>query len=305
MFQDSPRFFSRIFVAAAGLALVGLPHEVRADDTSSTSSGTDKGQFNLFNPTPAGQLRPLAIDANDGVVDPTTVDAGHVQVEGSLVDCYTVSQNYEVHPSPVQVLTTHEHLWLRRAIAEVVNKPWFCLFIPPFIIHPTTIRVPSAAPETPADIQASLSGRKSTCGEMTVEPPRLLFRHTFFRSPTVIMAEVLSWAVRTSHSRYVCPTSFLFEVYDGAQYAFDNTDGTVHFGMDNSMSVHKSLDQFDIYTYLNTNLHASPALWYGYAGFGAAYLVTDNHFSFSCGIGFGLNSNAYDYNPRFGLGWRF
>jgi hypothetical protein len=23
------------------------------------------------------------------------------------------------------------------------------------------------------------------------------------------------------------------------------------------------------------------------------------------GIGFGLNSNSYDYNPRIGLGWRF
>jgi hypothetical protein len=44
--------------------------------------------------------------------------------------------------------------------------------------------------------------------------------------------------------------------------------------------------------------------WYGYSGFGLGYQVCRNLELFA-GIGFGLTSNSYDYNPRLGLGWRF
>src|SRR5215469_1635330 len=91
MFQNLSRVFCRIFVTAAGLTLIGHPHEVRADDNSAQ---TNKWQFNLFNRTPADQLRPLAIDANDNVVDPTTVDAGRVLVQGNLVNYTSYSQTY-------------------------------------------------------------------------------------------------------------------------------------------------------------------------------------------------------------------
>jgi hypothetical protein len=301
MFQDSPRFFSRIFVAAAGLALVGLPHEVRSDDTSSTSSGTDKGQFNLFNPTPAGQLRPLAIDANDGVVDPTTVDAGHVQVEGSLVDYYTVSQNYSSPFTGSGTYNQNTFGWSPRISLGLLNN--VALFVhPTFYYTSYNYSGPFGGSGNSSGYSGIIVGTKinlwgndSGTTAFAVSPYLSIPNGDNGGSPVLGGADI-SFAVRLPHQFYL---KFMTE-----PYAFDNTDGTVHFGMDNSMSVHKSLDQFDIYAYLNTNLHASPALWYGYAGFGAAYLVTDNLQLF-VGIGFGLNSNAYDYNPRFGLGWRF
>ncbi len=76
---------------AAGLAVIGLPRDVRADDIP---VDTDKGQYNLFNVTPSSQLRPMSVDADDGVADPTTVDAGYVEVQGNLVDYYHYSKNY-------------------------------------------------------------------------------------------------------------------------------------------------------------------------------------------------------------------
>ncbi|HEX4349716.1 MAG TPA: hypothetical protein VH251_04995, partial [Verrucomicrobiae bacterium] len=76
---------------AAGLTVIGLPQVLRADDVP---ANTDKGQYNLFNVTPSSQLRPMSIDANDGVTDPTTVDAGYVQVQGNLVDYYHGSQSH-------------------------------------------------------------------------------------------------------------------------------------------------------------------------------------------------------------------
>ena len=42
---------------------------------------TDKSQYNLFHPTPAGQLRELSPDRPDVTESPYTVDAGHFQWE--------------------------------------------------------------------------------------------------------------------------------------------------------------------------------------------------------------------------------
>jgi len=88
-------------------------------------------------------------------------------------------------------------------------------------------------------------------------------------------------------------------------YAFNDRDTTVHLGMENSMSLHKTFGaKLDTYAYLNTDWRSNVEEWYGYAGFGLGYQITGDLQVFA-GIGFGLTSNAYDYNPRLGLGWRF
>ncbi|MFT5466939.1 MAG: hypothetical protein ACI8UO_002041 [Verrucomicrobiales bacterium] len=46
----------------------------------------DKSQFNLFNPVPEGQLREIIGDRPDRTESPTTVDAGHIQIEASFAD---------------------------------------------------------------------------------------------------------------------------------------------------------------------------------------------------------------------------
>ncbi len=46
----------------------------------------DKSGFHLFNPTPRELMREMATDRPDGTESPYTVDAGHVQIEASLID---------------------------------------------------------------------------------------------------------------------------------------------------------------------------------------------------------------------------
>lgn len=47
---------------------------------------TDKSRFHLFHPTPRAQMRELSADRPDATESPYTVDAGHFQVEMSLVE---------------------------------------------------------------------------------------------------------------------------------------------------------------------------------------------------------------------------
>ncbi len=47
---------------------------------------TDKAQYNLLNPTPGGLMREMRTDRPDVTESPYTVDAGHLQIESSLIE---------------------------------------------------------------------------------------------------------------------------------------------------------------------------------------------------------------------------
>jgi hypothetical protein len=53
--------------------------------TAGVAIGQDKSQYNLFNPTPDHLLRDLTTDRPDTTETPFTVDAGHVQIETTIV----------------------------------------------------------------------------------------------------------------------------------------------------------------------------------------------------------------------------
>src|SRR5438034_3037584 len=53
---------------------------------SALAAVTDKSQFTLFNPTPQDLMRPMNTDRPDVTESPYTVDAGHVQLELSLLE---------------------------------------------------------------------------------------------------------------------------------------------------------------------------------------------------------------------------
>ncbi len=69
--------FSRCLFIALALLLT---------TTTSAPAETNKGQFNLFNPTPNELMRDLSPDRPDGTESPRTVDAGHFAIELSIVD---------------------------------------------------------------------------------------------------------------------------------------------------------------------------------------------------------------------------
>src|SRR5260370_2320006 len=53
--------------------------------TGASQPAVDKSAFDLFNPTPTESLRELATDDRGATETPYTVDAGHFQVEMTLV----------------------------------------------------------------------------------------------------------------------------------------------------------------------------------------------------------------------------
>ncbi len=72
---------TKLFLCALASApfLLGFP-------AAAEPAAVDKSAYHLFKPVPAEQLRELAGDRPDGTESPTTVDAGHIQLEMSLVD---------------------------------------------------------------------------------------------------------------------------------------------------------------------------------------------------------------------------
>jgi hypothetical protein len=70
---------SRLSCCALLLALNLVSHAGEAPEAA-----VDKRQYNLFNPVPAAQLREMVTDRPDKTESPSTVDAGHVQLEMDL-----------------------------------------------------------------------------------------------------------------------------------------------------------------------------------------------------------------------------
>ena len=92
-----PRFLRRAISgfalpAAIGCRLLLLAASSRGSDEPTRS----KGDYTLFSPTPASQLRELSPDRPDKTESPYTVDAGHFQLE---MDFITYSRDESVAPA--------------------------------------------------------------------------------------------------------------------------------------------------------------------------------------------------------------
>src|SRR5438309_1384068 len=73
-------------VLFALLAPVMLAIAAGAEPPSAGKPAVDKSVFNLLNPTPTEYLRAMDRDGPGATESPYTVDAGHFQVEMTLVD---------------------------------------------------------------------------------------------------------------------------------------------------------------------------------------------------------------------------
>lgn len=77
-------------LTAIGLALLALlPACATGAARPASSRQGDKSGYNLFNPTPRQQWRPMSSDRPDVTESPITVDAGAMQAEMSFVDVIT------------------------------------------------------------------------------------------------------------------------------------------------------------------------------------------------------------------------
>src|SRR6266446_9436759 len=76
---------TNILFGMLALAMLGMAAGVERAGVAKPE--IDKSVFNLFNPTPAQFLRALDTDGPGSTESPYTVDAGHFQVEMTLLAC--------------------------------------------------------------------------------------------------------------------------------------------------------------------------------------------------------------------------
>jgi hypothetical protein len=94
--------------------------------TTSVAIGQDKSQYNLFNPTPEHLLRELTADRPDTTESPFTVDAGHVQVETTIVGfSRSPRDSAGVVTDTVEIATTNVRIGLTNTVeAGFIWQPY-------------------------------------------------------------------------------------------------------------------------------------------------------------------------------------
>jgi hypothetical protein len=282
-----------------------------ADDVSAP----DKSKFNLFKPTPVELLRPLRMQAYDNVEDPTTVDAGHFQVEGSLIDYFTSDRQRELTLVPSNPLLLGQtaksdisqtaYSWRPRFTAGLLNNLDLEV-MPTYSVRSTHIE--TSFPFSSEHISQKFNS--SGFGPVIVESKLNLWgndngRTALSLSPALSIptdrGNVLfgfqgAFALRLPQDFYVKLESGVFqERFAGNNYA-EFFEG---------LSLNKSIcSRLDGYVSLTATVSTDPATdWFGYVGFGAIYKVTRD-FQLFGGLNIGLTDSSFDYNPRAGMAWR-
>jgi hypothetical protein len=292
------------FAIAALTCCLGMT--ARAIDLSDTNS-EGKRPYNLFYPTPDYLLRPIDSDQADNVIDAHTLDAGHIQVETSLINYYTVSTHYSFSGLNYQ-FSEDEYFWGPRFRVGLFNNVELEVN-PTYEIRSANYNGAYSAPYIPQGFDYNRNS--SGFGGVGVGPkinlwgdddgPTAMAIHPFFSIPTrhgaLLGGLDAPFGWRLPHGFYV-------KLNTGFEVTGPSHDNHVEFV--NAASIHKSVSaNAEIYWYLDSTAPSqSSESWFGYTGFGASYNVTSDLQIFG-GVGFGLDSSAFDYNPRFGIIFRY
>jgi hypothetical protein len=97
---------------------------------SAQGQRVDKSGYTLFNPTPDDQLRDMATDRGNATNSPTTVDAGHLQIEGGFID-------YERIRTPLSRNSAYSYGDVNLRLG-VLNNLELNLIVPPHIVVKNT-----------------------------------------------------------------------------------------------------------------------------------------------------------------------
>lgn len=235
----------------------------------------------------AVQLRPLTSEAYDGVADARTVGAGHIQVEGSFISYYFNSPTRRFYSNSGFNWDPRITLGLWTNVDIYVH--------PSYEIRNFDYRSGiSEFGRITTGVKVNLWGNESGTTAFAVKPYLSIPTH----GGNVLGGVDMALLVRLTHGFYV--------KFDTEFYTTENGNEALYAGFDNSMSINKTLcSKAEAYWYLDSTVTTDPAQqWYGYTGLGLKYNFTGNLQIFA-GMGFGLTSAAYDYNPRAGLVWRF
>ena len=264
--------------------------------------------YTLFNPAPSDSLRPLNSDQYDNVLDAHTLDAGHVQLETSLVNYYYYSARHDF-PGLSYKLAEEEYNWSPRIRVGLLQNVEFEAH-PSYSIDSDNVKGAYSSPYFPYAFNSTT--RSSGFGNLDLGSKINLWGNDGGMMSLAVHPYV---SIPTDHGIVAGGVSVPFGLaLPGGLYlkieteisADHNYHHTIYGGFYNAISLHKTLcSKSDAFAYLDSTASSDPnSSWYGYAGFGATYNITRNLQLFGA-MGFGVVNSAYDYNPRFGVVARF
>jgi opacity protein-like surface antigen len=296
----------KLFIALSALTALLEVAALAAD--LSNPDPLDKSQYNFFNPTPCDLMRPINSDQFDGVLDAHTLDAGHFQVDGSLVNYYEYTRQY-YYVGLSYHFAEEEYSWAPRFRVGLLDNVELEVN-PGFSIRSENYNGAYFSPYVPYafDYTTHTSGFNSVGLGPKInlwgndDSPTALAFHPYVSIPTsggiVLGGADVAFGWQMPRGLYL--------KLDAEIYATGNANRTYYGGFYNSVSLHKTVcSKVEAYWYMDSTVTSdSSSTWYGYTGFGAIYNLSTDLELFG-GIGFGLNSGAFDYNPRFGVVARF
>jgi hypothetical protein len=289
-----------IVVALCQLADSMAVFAAGAEKENSKPSTVDKSGFSLFNPTPSQYLRELATDGPGATESARTVDAGHFQVELTLLSY------------------THD-----RDSSGGMTRRLDSWSVAPFILKVGLLNQLDAqiALEPYSIIREQADGRDITrrgFGDTTVR-----LKYNLWGNDTEATALAVMPYVRVPTSApglgndsleggLILPMEAALpaEFYLGLTTKFgavpDEENHGYHSEFENSVAVGRELFE-NLFTYVEFFSWVSTeqfSQWVGTFDIGLTYSLTRN-VQLNAGVNIGLTHSADDWNPFVGLAWRF
>ena len=258
-------------------------------------SKPDKGSYTLFNPTPDADMRELSADRPDKTDSPFTVDAGHFQVELSLVTI-TYNERGEIRSRSVEVAPMNIK-------AGLLTDLDFQLIFTPYRWDKSDT--------------AGTTERKSGFDGIT---PRFKLNLVGNDGGPLALALMPSVSVPLSQDRLGSDSvegglgiPFAFELSGweiGLQTTFKcNSDASAeghHFEADNSLSIgHPIIGKLSAYVEFFSSVSTETGTgWVGTVDTWLTYQINKN-LRLDGGVYIGVTSAADDWQPWLGLTFRY
>lgn len=271
--------------------LLGLPRSL----AGSEPGGDDKWRYNLFNPTPADQLREMSTDRPDQTESAYTVDAGHFQVEMDLV-----SAVFD-RAGDVQTRGWGTSLNLKAGLLNNVDIQ--------FVLEPyVSVRQ--------KDLQAGEADTSSGFGEFQTRVKVNLWGNDGGKTAMAIMP-FIKWPLPESDLRNGETEGGIILPWAVELPAEWRLGGIVEFDFVSDDGGNRDTEYFntialshdvvgDLGAYVEFAALLTPEngeSWQGQVDLGFTYALNKNtQFDFGCN--FGVTDSAPDFNPFIGFSWR-
>lgn len=282
------------------LCCLAVPAAFAAGTEKEGSSAVDKSAFTLFNPTPSEYLREMDTDGPGTTESPYTVDAGHFQLELTLVSYSNDRDSYEGVDYEFDVLALAPVLLkvglLNRLDAQLALEPYV-------VVHEradgrrTTRR---GFGDTTLRLKYNVWGNDHGRTALALTPyVRFPTSENDLGSDGIEGGLIVPWSALLPRDYWLGLTTRFDAVRDeddrGYHPEFANS---VAFGHDLFGNL---FGYVEFFSWVSTERAAG---WIGTFDTGLICALTENVW-LNAGVNIGVTRAADDWNPFIGMSWRF